>query len=507
MNILQIPREEYAENISRPFNPAEFNAKEIVTLAKLAGQKYLVFTSRHHDGFSMYDTQVRTFRDYKLMGFGDYSGPDPLAELSRECKAQGVRFGVYYSVPDWYDLSQSNMGNTMDPDMKDEYMTRMKGQLREIVDIYDADLIWFDMGGDRNWWNVSDGEEIYRFLRTIKPSLIVNNRLFIEGDKSKGDFGTPEQIIPGGSLNFYWESCLTLNGSWGYKTYDTNWKSAETVVANIIDVASKGGNLLLNIGPDGLGRVPEASAMILEQTGAWLSVYGDSIYGTRQSIFGNLPDGHRATVKEGVIYLHIMNFPPSHQVTVPMPSNDLQTIRDMGSGNTLAYSHTESFLTIDLAGVTPDPYATVIEISVAGMPAAKEMDNIARKASDVQVSDYYNNMEQYNGWKAVDGDYGTRWATNNGITAAALTLIFDEPVTVNTCFLRQHAQGESGSNWTSAFLLEYLDNGEWKTAYTGGDPGLEFWFDFEAFTAAQIRLNITDAQHPTFWEFELYHFE
>ncbi len=219
-------------------------------LAKDAGQKYIVITSKHHEGYAMWPTKVNTWnlRDHSSFD----KTRDILAELKAEADRQGVKLGFYYSIWDWHD-----------PDFETNfpaYKTRMYAQLKELVDNYHPALLWFDgewnTTNPTNNWSPSDGEQLQEYLRSLDPTLVVNNRV---GKRRvvDGDFGTPEQQIPADQVEGQpWESCMTINGHWGFARYDTNWKSATTLTRNLLDIAGRSGNYLLNIGPDSLGRAP-----------------------------------------------------------------------------------------------------------------------------------------------------------------------------------------------------------------------------------------------------------
>ncbi|MCL2487311.1 MAG: alpha-L-fucosidase [Oscillospiraceae bacterium] len=370
MLLLGIGKQEYAQNVSKKFNPTSFyegetGAYDMIALAKKTGQKYITVTTKHHDGFSMYDTNVRTFKDYKITGFGDYKGPDPMAELKRECAEQGVRFGIYYSIPDWYDYTQSDWGGRIDPAMKDEYKTRVKAQLRELVLNYDPGVIWFDQGGDRQWWNDNDGIELYRFVRTLSPEIILDNRVFSEGNLAMGDYGTPENHPPSGPQNYDWECCQTVNihTSWGYRKNSEDWRSPEDILSSLIDIVSKGGSLLLNVGPDGEGRVPAGCAAVMEQVGAWLRQYGGSIYGTRRSYAGVTKGGFKLATKDDKIYVFIEEAPRMKYIVIPTPVNNIISARDIGSSKQLGYAETAQGIALDLSGLDASGFCTVIEIN------------------------------------------------------------------------------------------------------------------------------------------------
>jgi len=290
MSHADIPIDEY-ETLPPKFNPVGFDAEQWVKMAKNAGVKYIVITSKHHDGFGIYDSKIS---DYDIVDSTGY-GKDILKALSRECEKQGIRFCTYYSILDWHHSSQEPRQveidedeednwemygmNQMKPGRKEEYRKYMKAQLSEIISQYDPGVLWFD-GGWVDWWTHEDGRDLQRFLRTLKPGIIHNNRIGINEDLNE-DYGTPEQDIPPGGLDYDWETCMTMNDSWGYKRSDSNWKPTKVLIFNLIDIASKGGNFLLNVGPTDKGLIPEPSVERLKEMGAWLDVNGEAIYGTR----------------------------------------------------------------------------------------------------------------------------------------------------------------------------------------------------------------------------------
>jgi alpha-L-fucosidase len=377
-----IPREEY-EKFAARFNPVEFDAARWVSLAKDAGMKYLVITSKHHDGFAIYNSAAS---DYDIVDATPY-GKDPVAELAAECRRQGIHFCFYYSIMDWHHPSQyvetegkhrtaGHGQNRIIPEQKPEYVRYMKAQLKELVDQYDPDVLWFD-GEWVDWWTEEDGKDLYNYVRGLKPSIIINNRVgkgrqgmqgLNKGPGYAGDFGTPEQEIPPTGLpGVDWESCMTMNDTWGFKSYDENWKSAETLIRNLIDIASKGGNYLLNVGPTAEGRIPEASVQRLAEIGRWMRVNGESIYGTTASPIPELAWG-RATLKDSRLYLHVFDWPQG-ELELPAPARDpLRAYLLADPSTPLAVSRTEGRLHIKVPPQAPDPIATVVVVEFEERP-------------------------------------------------------------------------------------------------------------------------------------------
>ncbi len=326
MNDLQIPVAEYRQ-LAQQFNPVMFDADEWVRIAKNAGMKYIVITSKHHDGFCLWDTQYND--DWNIMDATPF-WRDIIKELSEACKKEGIRLGLYYSIMDWHhpdaqsilepDYNQGRHNGKSNPNFNRYLETYMKPQLRELLTNYqDIAILWFD----GEWipeYTTEMGKELYNYLRNIKPDLVINNRVDVgrqgmqgmdkEGDFA-GDFGTPEKQIPAtGMPGLKWESCLTMNDTWGYKHFDHNWKSTETLLHALVDIASKGGNLLLNVGPTAKGVIPEPSVIRLKDMGNWLEINGESIYGAEPSPV-EAPEWGRYTASGKYLYAHVFDWPTS----------------------------------------------------------------------------------------------------------------------------------------------------------------------------------------------------
>jgi alpha-L-fucosidase len=381
MSWANIPRAEY-ETFARQFNPTAFDAAEWLRIAKDAGIKYIVITSKHHDGFSMFDSAVSR---YDIVDSTPYR-KDVMKALSAEAKRQGLKFCFYYSIMDWHHPSQSAESPAKDPTAGDrktilkpgqkaEYVAYMKAQLKELVTNYDPAVLWFD-GEWVDWWTEQDGQDLYAYVRGLKPSLIVNNRvgkgrkgmegLSKDDQHYAGDFGTPEQQIPASGLKGVdWETCMTMNDTWGFKSYDENWKSAETLVRQLVDAASKGGNYLLNVGPTPEGRIPQPSVERLAAVGAWTRVNGEAIYGTTASPFSTALPWGRATTRPGVLYLHVFDWPASGELKVPSFGHTVTTATLLANpGMQLPISMTAGGITLRLPATAPDAIASVVALKL-----------------------------------------------------------------------------------------------------------------------------------------------
>ncbi len=381
MSWANIPRADY-EQFAPQFNPVKFDAAEWVRIAKDAGMKYIVITSKHHDGFAMFNSTVS---DYDIVDRTPYK-KDVLKALSEEAKKQGVRFCVYYSIMDWHHPSQyidapgkdptaGNHANKMKPDQKATYVSYMKSQLKEIITQYDPGVLWFD-GEWGDWWTEPDGQDLYAYVRGLKPDIIINNRVGkgrkgMEGLSKTdqvyaGDFGTPEQQIPANGLpGVDWESCMTMNDTWGFKSYDNNWKSSQTLIRNIVDIASKGGNYLLNVGPTAEGVIPAPSVERLAAIGKWTKTNGEAIYGTGASPFSTQLAFGRATSKPGKLYLHVFMWPSDGKLQVPAIKGRVAKAYLLADrAKALQVASAADGLTITLPATAPDADASVIALDL-----------------------------------------------------------------------------------------------------------------------------------------------
>jgi alpha-L-fucosidase len=323
-----MPTAEYAKFIPQ-LDPEKFDAKAWVRVAKAAGMKYIVFTAKHHDGFCMWPTKLSDWSICRTPWWQS-THRDPVKELADACHEAGLVFCLYYSLPDWNypdfpaRYSQTGMkGNprafvgTPNPnaDIK-KYVAYMEGQLRELLTQYGPiGIIWFDGGGsfkgvDRA--QLLDAQGVVDMIHELQPACLVNNRL----DPKLGDFGNPEQKIPDTKQAEAFEVNMTLNNHWGYNKFDHHWKPASEVVDKLADIASKGGNFLLDVGPTASGEFPPDAVRILGQVGKWMDVNGDSIYGTTSSPFDKAPKWGRVTSKPGELYLHVFNWPADGKLTL-----------------------------------------------------------------------------------------------------------------------------------------------------------------------------------------------
>ncbi|HOX27877.1 MAG TPA: alpha-L-fucosidase [bacterium] len=315
----QIPQRQYAKLADR-FNPVKFDAGEWVGIAKKAGMKYIVVTAKHHDGFSLFHTKLSKYNMVDATPFKR----DVIKELADACKDNGMRFGLYYSQLDWLHAGYSFIF-AVTPKFR-KYLDFMKGQLEELLTCYGPICELFFDGEWMPQWNMKLGAELESFCRSLQPNVIINNRVGkrpilcmvpwaapFTMNTTCGDFETPEQFIPEHIPPRDWETNMTMNDTFGYKENDDNWKSSGSLIRKLVEIASRNGNFLLNVGPTGDGVFPEKSVEILSEIGNWMKNNGDSIYGAVGGPL-NKPSWGRTTRKQGKIFLHIFDWPASDLV-------------------------------------------------------------------------------------------------------------------------------------------------------------------------------------------------
>ncbi len=355
--------------LAAQFNPTKFDADAWVLAAKRAGMKYLVITTKHHDGFCLWPSQ---YTAWDVDDATEYQH-DILAKLSEACRRHGLRFGTYYSIIDWHHPTQAPNSQAqghwakwgqigMKPGRKAEYIAYMKNQIKELIERYDSDIMWFD-GDWVHWWSEADGVDLYNYIRGLKPEIVINNRVS-KRKTFKRDFGTPENFTPGAALDYYWEACWTMNHSWGYKAHDHTWKSDTTLIQKLIDINAKGGNLLLNIGPKPDGAIPQKSLDGLAALGDWTKANAQSIYGTRFSQLAQ-PSWGRITARgDKQLFLHVFELPADGQIRLASFQAAKVDARLLANGKPLEVYEDGQGIRIALAQADLQPHATVIALDL-----------------------------------------------------------------------------------------------------------------------------------------------
>ena len=318
----KISNEEY-EKYFHEFDPVDYDPQSWARLAREAGMKYAVITTKHHDGFCLFDSKLT---DYKAPNTP--AGRDLIAEFVEAFRAEGLKIGFYHSLIDWHHPDYPAYGDANHPlrdneEFKDKehnfdhYLDYMHGQVEELLTNYGKiDIMWFDFSYDDMSGETWRASELVKRAHELQPDIIIDNRL--GGDIKKedpeiyaGDFASPEKIIPPEGVvdekgeHVPWEACITLNNNWGYCAADNDYKSPRQVVRALVECVSKNGNMLLNVGPDARGRIPEQSRSILKEVGRWMAENGDSIYGCQEAELPK-PEWGRYTRKGDRLYAHIM---------------------------------------------------------------------------------------------------------------------------------------------------------------------------------------------------------
>jgi alpha-L-fucosidase len=362
-----VPQAEY-DNLYIEFNPVLFDANAWVLAAKNAGMKYLTITSKHHDGFCLWPS---AYTEYDIM-----SSPykkDILGELAKACQKHGIKFCVYFTILDWHDQNyplnndgkkEQRIGNM------NAFRSTIKNQLKEIITKYDPYMLWFD-GQWEEPWTDEMGVDLYKYLKTLKKDLIINNRLGKEmsaiknmnADHSKmiGDYDTPEQRVGNLNMDFPWETCMTIANQWAWKPND-KVKSLKECLQTLIKTASGNGNLLFNVGPMPDGRIEQRQIDLLKQMGDWLKVYGESIYSTNGGPY--IPNKeYSATRKGNKIYIHIFDDTKTELLLPAIAGVKIESMTWM-NGKTPDWKEADGQYKVIIPAQLPDKNSNVLVLQI-----------------------------------------------------------------------------------------------------------------------------------------------
>jgi alpha-L-fucosidase len=376
-----ITEAEYVSLYKR-FNPVQFDPQAWVRLASDAGMRYMVFTTKHHDGFCMFDTALT---DYKITKTP--YGKDITAMLAKAAHDAQMPLGFYYSCPDmrhpgYRDTTKLASANWQGEPSRPEwatYLDYMEGQLRELLTEYGpVAVIWFD-GGSKNY----NGQRYFDLIRHIQPATLVNNRIGLDADYSTPEQFIPDRIptksnikqlhqlmmshtpapesLPAPDEFQLWETCMTINDTWAYNKNDAKYKSAKELIRDLVNVASKGGNFLLDVGPTSEGTIQPEFVERLQAMGKWMKTYGDSIYGTTYGPLQNLSFG-KTTAKDKIVFLHVFDWPANSQMEVPGLPGRITQITLLGTKRKLKYQQNGDKLIIQVPATAPDENDSVLQI-------------------------------------------------------------------------------------------------------------------------------------------------
>lgn len=388
----EIPKEDYMKYFEE-FDPQDCDPRVWAKAAREAGMQYVVMTAKHHDGFCLFDSQYTDFKSTNTKCKRDF-----VAEFVEAVRAEGLKVGLYFTLLDWFHDDYPHYGDKNHPMRNnpaysnegrdfDRYLTYMHNQIREICTNYGKlDLLWFDFSYDDLRGEAWKATELIQMVRELQPDVIIDNRLEVSGEgygslasgnptPYHGDFVTPEQMIPPEGIkdvngkDMYWEACVTMNGNWGYHATDHYFKPASMLIKKLVECVSKGGNMILNIGPDAKGNIPEESARALKEIGAWMKKNGKSIYGCTKAQIAK-PEFGRITRNEKSLFFHLYENSIGPVPLMGVCKDDVKAIRYLATGaevpvsTSWVHSDYPDILFADLGPdpILPDPVDTVLEV-------------------------------------------------------------------------------------------------------------------------------------------------
>lgn len=392
----QMPEEDYLP-FFRDFSAPDFDPKAWAKAAKAAGMRYVVMTAKHHDGFCLFDSQYTDFKSTNTP-----FGRDAVKEFVEAVRSEGLRVGLYFSLIDWHHPDYPHYGDRYHPMREnpaygnenrefDRYLDYLHAQVKEICSNYGKlDLLWFDFGYDHLRGEAWRGTELVDLVRTLQPGVLIDNRIEVSGEgfgslyqcaptPYHGDFVTPEKMIPPQGIRdvqgnpMVWEACITMNNNWGYCGEDHHYKPASLLIKKLVECVSKGGNMILNVGPDGRGNIPPESLEILSQIGDWMAKNGESIHGCGPAEIEK-PEYGRITQKNNTRYFHIFENTLGPLPLMGLKREEISGLRLLATGQEIPIStswvHSDYpeivFADLGEDPILPDPVDTVLKVEMKG---------------------------------------------------------------------------------------------------------------------------------------------
>jgi len=488
----EVPAEVY-DNLYRIFNPTKFDARAWVATAKAAGMKYIIITTRHHDGFSMFDSALS---DYKVTNSPFQR--DVVGEVAKACHEAGMKFGFYYSQVNWSHPAWNNAN-------MERYIQYMHGQLRELCTRYGKiDIFWFDGAcGTAETWQ---SEKMLKMIRALQPGILINDRSGLPGD-----FETPEETVGGFKTDRPWETCMTIGEHWGW-CWEENYKSSEDLLAMLIASAGGDGNFLLNMGPLPTGEfAPEQLARVMPM-GRWLKQYGESIYGTRGGPFKPTL-GLVSTHKGNVIYVHVLDWMGAEGIDLT-PIERKVVKGSLLTGGTVKVRQSSEGITLGVPKKYRQKLDTIVKLELDGPASSLAPRPAVRSGSlayhaKVSATSTSNDDRRYTPEKALDDDYGTFWdAAPNKENAWNFTVDLGRPTRIGRVFISEWCP-YTNAYLVSDFELQYKSGEAWKTFHHGTTIGRKFMLEFPPLTAREVRLKVNKKlpwrpESPGLYEFQLF---
>ncbi len=520
---LTIPSSQYS-GLAKTWKPAKYDPREWVRQMKAAGIKYVCITTKHHDGFCLWPTKMNDDWNISLTP----GGMDLLKPLAEACQAEGVRFCIYHSVMDWHHpdwpARPAFNDSAKGPPDKARFKTYLYGQLKELFSNYGPiGMVWFDGTWDRESWTSQDGKELEEYTRSLQPSVILDNRSGYLPPQRKlnftvansygyvfaGDYISPEGEVPATGLpGIDWETCQTMQlpNNWGYNRL-VGFRSFQNLLHQLIDVTSKGGNMLLNIGPNAEGEILPPARQNLQQFATWMKTNSEAIHGTTASPFESLPFDGRCTQKPGKLYLHLLQWPANHQVVVPVSNRVTRAWLLADPTRSLPVKPGKAGIIIGLPKDAPDANASVVAVEIEGAAAVIAQVAPISLGKPVTVSGEWQGRETLRKSHVNDGKTDTIWAGPENSRTGWAQIDLGAACAVDRAVLSEgHQYTRCGK-----FEVQAQVAGEWKTLATGTGIGALKQVGFTPVTARVFRLTVavdkpanTPDGEPVIAEFQLF---
>lgn len=484
----EIPTKVY-DSLYKDFNPINFNADEWVSVAKAAGMKYIVLTTKHHDGFCLWDTKQT---DYNIMHTPFKR--DVVKELSEACKRQGIAFGAYYSTCDWFNPDfpvTSPGGRTQRATSNlDAYTNYLKRQIAELMLNYGPlATLWFDVPQK---FDATRGQGVIDFAHIIQPDIIIDNRT-----GAKGDYETPEQRVGKMMMDRPWETCMTIGHQWSYHP-NQRLKSLKQCLQGLILSSAGNGNFLFNVGPSPLGVIDVKEVNRLKDMGAWLKINGEAVYGTNGGPY--LPGRSIASTRKGnTIYLHILNW-KENTITIPALQTKVLSATLL-NGNKVNLKTVNGKMSFTVPVSSRDSISTIIKLQVdttaISLPLIDPLDDYIATASNSHgknVADLLVDRSK---------DNLSKWSTDDSVRKAWVQIDLRQPRSIDAVIIN-----EAINSHISKFAIEYKKGDVWVMIGEGTKIGQELATKFKKVTTQFVRLNILEATTaPALFEVDVHEVE